>query len=91
MPAHEKMPENWQEVVFVGMRQAVTNDPTRAIHGLSLPESWKSELTPFVRNGEVGRLFGVKAVTFSGKEVRALYKPPEEGKEEPRKSTKKGG
>jgi len=88
MAAQAEMPSNWQEVVQSTMKKAVQDDPTRAVFGLVFPDSWKPELMSYVRNGEVGRLFGVKAISFGGSKVTVTY-PPD--KKEEAKAQKKAG
>ena len=70
------LPEDWQSQVTHALHKMKEDDPTRNVFGLSLPESWKGELTTYVRNGDLRRMFLVKAISFSGSDISRLD-PPE--------------
>lgn len=72
------LPVDWHIQLMEAIKKAQKTDPTRAVFGISLPESWKSHLTYYVRNGELRRLFGITAFTFAGNEIKALYPPSKE-------------
>jgi len=50
-------------------------DPTKAVFGLSLPSSWKGELAKYAMNGDLRRMFHVKAITFEGAKISRLEPP----------------
>lgn len=87
MATQETFPTDWQEQVATALEKMKTTNPTKAVFGLMLPENWKSELEYHARNGELRRMFGVKAVAFGGKTVSSFEEP---GKKET-KSQKKAG
>jgi len=45
--------------------------------GLSFPQSWRSELTLYVRDGQLYRMFKVKRFSFSGSSISVLEEPKE--------------
>lgn len=85
MATHETFPENWQEQVLTALEKMRTADPTKAVFGVMLPESWKSELEVYSRSGELRRLFGLRAIAFGGKTISPFDGPKET------KTTKKAG
>ena len=89
--ASEQFPSDWQDKVYAAIKHAQTKDVTKAIFGISFPENWKADLSPFVRSGEISRLFGVRAVSFSGKEVGVFDSPQDQAKAAHSKSAKKAG
>jgi len=88
MASPEMFPTDWQEQVHNALDKMRTEDPTRAVFGITLPESWKDELTYHARNGELRRMFGVKAVAFGGKGISSFDAP---GEKMEKKTSKKAG
>lgn len=70
-----EFPTNWHELVADALTKARHDNPTKAVWGVSLPESWMSELQYYARNGELSRMFGVRAVSFSGKTIGTFDAP----------------
>jgi len=85
MAAIAAFPTNWHELVLVALEKSRLAEPSKAAFGLSLPESWKSELQRYVFNGELGRLFGVRSVTFTGKTIGTFDAPGAKEAHKPRK------
>lgn len=88
MAAVAGCPTNWQALVTESLEKARRDEPMKAVFGISLPESWKSELQTYVQNGELSRLFNVRAVSFEGKTI-STFDAPKTTKEAPK--AKKGG
>lgn len=80
-----EFPENWQGVAMAALENARRTDPTKMVFGVNLPESWKSELTYFVRGGEVQKLLGVRAITFGGSSITTFSDPKEKKEAKPAK------
>ena len=87
MSAPETIPTDWQETVMTTLDKIRAADPTKANFGITLPESWKSELDYYSRSGELRRLFGVRAVAFGGKTITSFDAPVKKET----KPTKKAG
>jgi hypothetical protein len=78
-------PTNWQEIVTEALKEARKAQPGRAVFGIMLPDDWKSELQSYAQNGELRRLFGVKAVAFSGKTISTFDFPKAKEASSPKK------
>lgn len=77
MTTPETIPTDWQEQVSNALEKMRATDPTKAVFGVTLPEGWKPELEYYVRNGEMRRMFGVRAVSFGGKTISSFDAPGE--------------
>jgi len=73
--AQRALPEDWQYQVLEAVRKLEDECPLEELFGVSLPARWKPELDPFVRNGDLHRLVGVRAVSFSGEGISRLKDP----------------
>lgn len=71
------LPTDWQEQVINALIEAKRNNPSKAIWGVSLPEHWVGELRPHAYSGELRNLFGIRAVSFSGKTIGTFEAPKE--------------
>lgn len=63
------LPENWQQRLSDSLKKTREASPGETIFGVRLPEAWRTELQPFVRNGELLKLFGVKSAMFDGQDI----------------------
>ena len=88
MATPEMFPSDWQEQVHKALEKMRETNPTKAVFGLMLPQDWQHELSHYVRNGEVRRMFGVRAVAFGGKAISSFDEP---GERKELKQAKKAG
>ena len=66
-------PDNWQHQVVEALAEFRKSGP---VYAIALPSSWKGELSSFMRDGQLNKMFGVKRVAFSeGKTIEKLEDP----------------
>ncbi len=73
--AKRGLPEDWQSKVQEALTKLENERPEEEVFGLSLPEPWKYELELYVRNGDLRRLFKIRAVSFAGSSITRLENP----------------
>ena len=69
------LPKDWQKLVLETMEQMQKDDVAKAIFGLRFPEKWKPHLLKYVRNGEVRRMFKLRAISFGGTTIERFDDP----------------
>jgi hypothetical protein len=68
-----RVPENWQQQAMEAVAEFRKTGP---VYGVLLPETWKGELSAFMRDGQLRKMLGVARVGFGpSKEVERVEEP----------------
>jgi len=78
-------PENWQHLVMEALADFRKAGP---VYGIALPDVWKGELSAFMRDGQLNKMFGLKRVSFGTSKKVELVRDPTKPVSKPEKTEK---